>query len=275
MNMQNKKGKVYLVGAGPGDPELLTLKACRILKKCDVVIYDALLNADILDIVPQNAEKIFIGPSRHECRIPQEEVEKIMIQKASQGLCVVRLKGGDPFVFGRGGEEAEMLIAAGIHWEVVPGVSSGIAAPAYASIPLTHRDCASSVTFITGHECITNPKIEWNKIRYASNTLVIFMGASNIKKIVDQLQESNYPPDTPIAVIESGTTPKQRVRTGTFATIEDQVTSDPIKTPALIIIGDVVKYRKKLNEFLSFEKTEFGTLYEEVTGITDQMTTER
>jgi uroporphyrin-III C-methyltransferase len=250
MTKGNKKGKVYLMGAGPGDPGLLTMKAYQILKKCDVVIYDALLNPDIVDYASTTAEKIFIGPSRHESRISQEDVEKLMIQKARQGLAVVRLKGGDPFVFGRGGEEAEVLTEAGINWEVVPGISSGMAGPAYAGIPLTHRDCASSVTFITGHDSVNKPPIEWDKIRQTFNTLVIYMGASNTEKIVSQLLQSNYLPQTPVAIIESGTTPQQRVRTGTLNDIVDIVKADPIQTPALIVIGEVVKYNEKLSPFL-------------------------
>jgi siroheme synthase len=167
-------------------------------------------------------------------------------------------------MFGRGGEEAEALSEAGIYWEVIPGVSSGIAAPAYAGIPLTHRDCASSVTFITGHDSANKPKVEWNKIQYAFNTLVIFMGATNIKEIIDQLLQSNYLPETPIAIIESGTTPKQKIRTGTLNDIIDTVKTDPIKTPALIVIGDVVKYRKRSATHLSFDSGDFGFRNDEV-----------
>jgi uroporphyrin-III C-methyltransferase len=250
--MKEKKtsGKVYLVGAGPGDPGLLTIKAYKVLKACDVVIYDALMNPAILEWVSPEAEKIFIGPSRHTSRLDQKKVEQLMIRKASQGCCVVRLKGGDPFIFGRGGEEAEVLTAAGIKWDVIPGISSGQAAPAYAGIPLTHRDCASSVTFITGHESKDKSIIEWDKLRYSFNTLVIFMGATRINYIVEQLQKSNYKPKTPIAVIESGTYPNQRVRTGTLSNIVNKITDDPIKTPALIVVGEVVKYRKKLVKYL-------------------------
>ena len=165
MSENKTKGKVYLVGAGPGDPELLTIKASKILQQCDIVIYDALMNPIILDHVPESADKIFIGKSRHQSRISQEDVEKLMVEKANEGNLVVRLKGGDPFVFGRGGEEAETLTKAGIEWDVIPGVPSGIAAPAYAAIPLTHRDCSDSVTFITGHEGTGKPEIDWSKIK--------------------------------------------------------------------------------------------------------------
>ena len=246
MKKQEKSGKVYLVGAGPGDPGLFTLKGYKIVKSCDVVIYDALLNPEILKYVSTHAEKIFIGPSRQKGRIDQKRVERIMIQKASEGMSVVRLKGGDPFMFGRGGEEAEALTEAGINWEVVPGISSGLAVPAYAGIPLTHRDCSSSVTFITGHESLNKSRIEWDKIRHTFNTLVIFMGITKMKEIINQLLKSNYEGTIPIAIIESGTTRNQRVRTGTLGDILEHLHEEPIKTPALIVIGEVVKYRNKL-----------------------------
>ena len=258
MKENKSTGKVFLVGAGPGDPGLLTLKAYSILQKCDVVIYDALLSKEIVNYAPAHSEKIFIGESRHQSRISQEEVERMMVDKAKEGKLVVRLKGGDPFMFGRGGEEAETLTGAGIYWEVIPGVSSGIAAPAYAAIPLTHRDCASSVIFITGHDAAGKPKIEWKIIQKAFNTLVIFMGVTNLKEIVTHLLQSNYLPDDLIAIIESGTTTKQKVRTGTLGTIIDLIADDPIETPALIIIGDVVGYREKLRQYLSFDPSDLG-----------------
>lgn len=249
MNKNKSTGKVYLVGAGPGDPGLLTLKAYHILKNCDVIIYDALMNSEILEIVPSETEKIFIGKSRHQNRISQREVEQLMVQKAKDGKCVVRLKGGDPFVFGRGGEEVEALTEAGIEWDVIPGVPSGIAAPAYAGIPLTHRDCCDSVTFMTGHEGTGKSKIEWNKLKQYKNTLVIFMGIGNLEEIVNQLLQSNYQNNTPIAIIESGTTQKQKIRTSTLKEIIENTKVDPVETPALIVIGDTVKYREKMNQF--------------------------
>ena len=258
MEEKQTVGKVYLVGAGPGDPGLLTIKAYNLLKKCDIVIYDALLNEEIIKYVPDYTEKVYIGKSRHHNRISQGDVEKMMVEKAKEGKTVVRLKGGDPFMFGRGGEEAETLTDAGIQWEVIPGVSSGIAAPAYAAIPLTHRDSASSVTFITGHDSSNKPKVEWDKIRKTYNTLVIYMGVENIGEIVKQLLKSNYLPGTLVAIIESGTTAKQRIRTGTLGMITDLISTDPIETPALIVIGDVVKYREKLITYLSFSPPDLG-----------------
>lgn len=258
MKETRTSGKVYLVGAGPGDPGLLTLKAYTILKNCDIVIYDALINEEIIKYIPDHTEKVFIGRSRHHSRLSQDEVEKMLVEKAKEDKIVVRLKGGDPFMFGRGGEEAETLTEKGIPWEVVPGVSSGIAATAYAAIPLTHRDCASSVTFITGHDASNKPKVEWDKIRKAFNTLVIYMGITNIKAIVKDLLQSDYLPDTPIAIIESGTTAKQKIRTGTLGTVTNLVETDPIETPALIVIGEVVKYREKLTPYLSFSPADLG-----------------
>jgi uroporphyrin-III C-methyltransferase len=260
--MEKKPGKVYLVGAGPGDPGLLTIKAYKALKKCDVVIYDALVNPEILEYISPEAERVFIGPSRHKSRITQREIELLMIEKAQQGNCVVRLKGGDPFMFGRGGEEAEAISEAGIAWEIVPGISSGIAVPACAGIPLTHRDCASSVGFITGHQCLNKATIQWDKLRYALNTLVIFMGVCKFKEIISKLLDSGYEPATPIAIIESGTTANQRVRTGTLGDIIDTVSGDPIQTPALTIVGEVVSYRDKLIKCLAKDSFDYVTIKE-------------
>jgi len=243
-----EKGKIYLVGAGPGDPDLLTLKALNVIKNCDVIIYDALMNPEILKHAPDQVEKIFIGKSRHTERMTQREVEELMINKAKEGLDVVRLKGGDPFVFGRGGEEAEITIEAGLDWEVVPGISSGVAVPAYAGIPLTHRDCASYVTFITGHESNEDAKVEWEKIRSAYHTLVIFMGITKLPDTVSKLLSGDYKPETPIAIIESGTTSKQNVRVSTLGEITTDIEKTPVKTPALVVIGEVVNYREKLGK---------------------------
>jgi len=244
--MKDKKGIIYLVGAGPGDPELLTIKAVNALKNCDVIIYDALMNPEILSYAPESAERIFIGKSRHTARFSQLEVEEMMVSKAKEGLRVVRLKGGDPFVFGRGGEEAKFIKEAGLVWEVIPGISSGIAAPAYAGIPITHRDCASYVSFFTGHECTEDSKIEWEKIRSAYHTLVIFMGITKLPDTVSRLLNGDFKAETPIAIIESGTTDKQNVRVSVLGNIIAEIEKIPVKTPALVVIGEVVNYREKL-----------------------------
>lgn len=243
----NHNGKVYLIGGGPGDPELLTIKAVKVLNTCNTVIYDALINSQILQFARPEAEIVFIGKSRSAHRLSQEEVERLMIVLASQGKIVARLKGGDPFIFGRGGEEAEALSAAGIDWEVVPGISAAQAVPAYAGIPLTHRDYASNAAFITGHECANkNSRLNWHQLATAIDTLVIFMGVKNLPQIVAKLTGAGRSSSTPIAIIENGTRPDQRIRVATLATILRKIQTDPVQTPALIIIGDVVNLRKKL-----------------------------
>ncbi|MBI3948886.1 MAG: uroporphyrinogen-III C-methyltransferase [Acidobacteria bacterium] len=248
MNNQLQYGKVYLVGAGPGDPGLLTLKGCQALKGCNVVIYDALINPVLVEYAPLEAERIFLGRTHDSNRITQTEIHRLMIERARQGKVVVRLKGGDPFIFGRGGEEALALAEAGVEWEVVPGVSAGYAVPAYAGIPLTHRAYASSVAFVTGHECDNKSSpVAWDKIATAVDTLVIFMGAKNLPRIVAALLEAGRAPSTPIAVVERGTTYDQRVRVATLETIVDTLAEAPIGTPALIIIGEVVSLSDQLS----------------------------
>ncbi len=238
-------GKVYLVGAGPGDPELITLKGYEILKKSDVIIFDGLVNQELLRYTSKDSIKIFIGESRHENRITQDEVNNLMIFYASQNKIIVRLKGGDPFIFGRGGEEAIALNNAGIEWEVIPGISSGIAAPAYAGIPLTHRGVSSSVAFITGHGCGSKDKlVDIKKIASSVDTLVIFMGIGKLSIIVNELLNNGIPESTPVAIIEKGTCSDQRILIGTLENILNL--SVDIKYPALIIIGEVVKLREEM-----------------------------
>jgi uroporphyrinogen III methyltransferase/synthase len=241
-------GKVYLVGAGPGDPGLLTVKGCEVLRSCDVVIYDALANPVLVQYAPPEAERIFVGRTHSQERITQAEIHRLMIERARQGKVVVRLKGGDPFIFGRGGEEALALAEAGIEWEVVPGVSSGHAVPAYAGIPLTHRGAASSVALVTGHECADkHSRVAWEKLAIAVDTLVIFMGAKNLPRIVTTLLEAGRAPSTPMAIIEWGTYADQRVRVATLGTVFNTLTEAPVEPPALIIIGDVVSLSGQLS----------------------------
>jgi len=241
----NSTGKVYLVGAGPGDPGLITLKGYNLLQKCDVIIYDALVNEELLQFIPNTSIKIFIGESRHESRFTQDEVNDLMVLYASQNKIVVRLKGGDPFIFGRGGEEAIALNNAGIEWEVIPGISSGIAAPAYAGIPLTHRGVSSSVAFITGHECGSkNKPVDIKKIAASVDTLVIFMGLQKLPEIVDKLLEAGLALSTTIALVENGTNKNQKIITGRLENI--LLLSKEITSPALIIVGEVVKLREVL-----------------------------
>jgi uroporphyrin-III C-methyltransferase len=248
MNSQHPRGKVYLVGAGPGDPGLLTLKGGEALKGCDVVIYDALIAPALVQYAPAEAERIFIGPTHDPTRITQTEIYRLMIGRARQGKVVVRLKGGDPFIFGRGAEEAVALSEAGVPWEVVPGVSSGHAVPACAGIPLTHRAYASSVAFVTGHECDGKlSPVAWHKLATAVDTLVIFMGAKNLPRLVATLLEAGRAPSTPVAVIEGGASPDQRVRVATLGTILDTLADAPVETPALTVVGEVVSLRERLS----------------------------
>ncbi|MBI3015267.1 MAG: uroporphyrinogen-III C-methyltransferase [Candidatus Tectomicrobia bacterium] len=247
----NGTGKVFLVGAGPGDPDLLTLKGKRCLEVADVVVYDALVDKGLLDFCRPGARRIYAGKRDGYHSRPQEEINEILIREARAGRTVVRLKGGDPFIFGRGGEEAQALAEAGIPFEVVPGVSAGIAAPAYAGIPLTHRDFTPEVTFLTGHESSQREvsAIQWDRHARGSGTLVIFMGLHNLRKITDALMEYGRSPACPVAVIQCGTTARQITVVGTLAEIAEQVEAAGLEPPALIVVGEVVRLREILQWF--------------------------
>ncbi len=246
--MTNNYGKVYLVGSGPGDPELLTMKARRLIDTADVVIYDQLPGKAILDSIPQNTEKIDAGKFAGDHRLSQWETNELIIKKAKEGKMVVRLKGGDPYMFGRGGEEAEVLVEAGVEFEVVPGITSAIAAPAYAGIPVTHRDHASMVTFITGHEDPTKDEtaLDWETLARFDGTIVIFMGVKMLGRNTEKLLKFGKDPNTPVALIERGTRPDQRVTIGTLETIADIAKEQGVKAPAITLIGDVVKLHEIL-----------------------------
>ena len=235
-------GKVYLVGAGPGDPGLFTLKGKGLLECADVVVYDALVSAAILQMINPQAEKLDAGKRRGRHSLSQDEITQLLINKAQSNAVVVRLKGGDPFVFGRGGEEMADLIKAEIAVEVVPGVTSGIAAPAYAGIPLTHRDYSSSVTFVTGHEGAGKyrPIVQWSAIAHGSETIVVYMGIHNLPYIIEQLQLAGLSVDTPIALVRWGTRIEQEELIGTLATIVKQVEIAQFSAPAIAVIGEVV-----------------------------------
>ncbi|NEQ70700.1 MAG: uroporphyrinogen-III C-methyltransferase [Symploca sp. SIO2D2] len=249
MNQLKCLGKVYLVGAGPGDPGLLTLKGKVLLECADVVVYDALVSPQILAMISPHAEKIHAGKRRGRHSLLQEQTTQLLIQQAHTHAVVVRLKGGDPFVFGRGGEEMEDLVKAGVPVEVVPGVTSGIAAPAYAGIPLTHREYSSSVTFVTGHEMVGKyrPTVNWEAIAQGSETIVIYMGVHNLPNIVQQLTIAGRSPQTPVALIRWGTRPEQEQLIGTLATIIEQVEETGFEAPAIAVIGAVVNQHDKLN----------------------------
>lgn len=244
------KGKVFLVGAGPGDPLLLTLKAVETLKAADVVIYDRLVNEEILKWTPETAEKIYVGKSAGKHELPQEKINELLVAKALEGKKVVRLKGGDPFLFGRGGEEAEALAEKHIDFEVVPGITSAIAAPAYAGIPLTHRDYASSIAIVTGHRAEKGGKIvKWAELARAADTIVILMGVELLKFTVAKLMEGGLDPETPVAIIEQGTTAQQRSVVGKLGTIARLAKERGVKPPAVIVVGSVATLGEKLSWF--------------------------
>lgn len=246
-----KKGTVYLVGAGPGDSGLITVKGLERLKSADVVVYDHLLDESLLDIAPPGAERIYVGKSAGRHALKQDDINRLLVQKSLEGKRVVRLKGGDPFVFGRGGEEAEFLVENGVDFEVVPGVTSAVAVPAYAGIPVTHRGLASSFAVITGHE---NPakeesSINWEHLANAVDTLVFLMGRENLPKIVAKLAECGKAADTPVALIREGTRSGQETVTGTLADIAAKVEEKGVKPPVVIVVGKVAALRDRLRWF--------------------------
>jgi uroporphyrin-III C-methyltransferase len=244
------RGKVFLVGAGPGDYKLLTIKAFELLKEADVVIYDRLVSKSILKLVPKSAEKIYVGKSSKKHALPQEKITELLIEKALDGKKVVRLKGGDPFLFGRGGEEAEALAENNIDFEVVPGVTSAMAAAAYAGIPLTHRNYASSVAIVTGHRAgNTERSVNWAEIAGSVDTIVILMGVGELESIANQLVEGGLNPNTPVALIEWGTLKQQRSITGKIGTIAKEAEKKNVKPPSVIVIGEVVNLGRKLSWF--------------------------
>ncbi len=249
-------GKVYLVGAGPGDPGLMTIKGKDLLACADVVIYDALVSIEVLDMINPAAEQINAGKRMGRHSLLQEATTELLIEKAANHAVVVRLKGGDPFIFGRGGEEMAELVAAGIPVEVVPGITSGIAAAAYAGIPLTHRLYSSSVTFVTGHESAGKykPQVNWPAIAHGAETIVIYMGIHNLPYIVEQLTVAGLSLDTPIALIRWGTRPEQEELIAELGTIVAQVTEKGFLAPAIAVIGAVVKMHGILSDSVQEKK---------------------
>lgn len=240
------KGEVYLVGAGPGDPELLTLKALRLMQQADVVIYDRLVSAPILELCRRDAIKIYVGKARSNHSVPQDGINALLVEYAQQGKRVCRLKGGDPFIFGRGGEEIQELFQAGVPFQVVPGITAASGCSAYAGIPLTHRDYAQSVRFLTGHLKEGSPELPWNELVYENQTLVLYMGLVGLERICEQLIAHGQRPDMPVALISKGTTPEQKVVVGSLADIASKVTEHQIHAPTLTIIGEVVRLREQL-----------------------------
>ncbi|KMY54313.1 uroporphyrin-III methyltransferase [Bacillus sp. FJAT-27231] len=246
-------GKVFLVGAGPGDPKLITVKGMECLQKADVIVYDRLVNKELLAYAKPGAELIFCGklPGKHA--LIQEQINQLLVEKAEQGLIVVRLKGGDPCVFGRVGEEAEELAISGIPFEIVPGITAGIAAPAYAGIPITHRDHASSFAIVTAHgrEQKGEDHINWQALAQGIDTIAFYMGVGNLSHICTQLIRHGKKPSTPAALIEWGTTAEQRTITGELSLLEQKAKEHHITNPAIVLIGEVVQLREKISWFES------------------------
>ena len=251
--LDSKNGRVFLVGAGPGDAKLLTLRGKECLEQADVVLYDHLANPELLKFVPSHAERIYVGRKGRGAYRDQAEIHALLITKAHEGKCVVRLKGGDPFVFGRGGEEAEAVADAGILFEVVPGVTAAVAVPAYAGIPITHRTLASTVAFVTGHEDPgkSSSAMEWPRLASAEGTLVFLMGMKNLPRIVDRLIQEGKSATTPVALIRWGTYARQQTVVGTLSDIVAKASKADMSPPTVIVVGEVVRLRDQLNWYES------------------------
>ena len=240
--------RIYLVGAGPGDPDLLTVKALRLLQQADTVIYDRLISREILQLIPEKADRIYVGKAACHHTLSQAEINTLLVEQADARKTIIRLKGGDPYIFGRGGEEALALVRAGLDFDIVPGITAGQACAAYAGIPLTHRGLASGVRFITGHRRNSDELIiDTGTLGDHDQTLVVYMGLANLGLIVDKLQGAGRGPDTPAAIIEHGTTPRQRNLVTTIGQLEATAAANEVSSPALLIIGEVVALAGELN----------------------------
>lgn len=245
----SQQGIVYLVGAGPGDPELLTLKAARLLTTSDVVVYDNLVSAGVLSLISNSAERVYVGKQTNRHTLPQAEINQLLVTLAQQGKKVVRLKGGDPFIFGRGGEELEILADHGIAFEVVPGITAASGVSCYAGIPLTHRDYAQSCVFTTGHLKDGTLDLDWPALARPNQTVVIYMGLGALNEIAQQLIQHGAPARMPAAIVEKGTTQAQRVIAGTLETLPYLVRNVGLESPSLIIVGEVVALRQRIQWF--------------------------
>ncbi|GAB4213631.1 MAG: hypothetical protein Fur007_08260 [Rhodoferax sp.] len=239
-------GHVYLVGAGPGDPDLLTLRAVRLLQQADAVVYDNLVSPGVLEFLPPHAERIYAGKRRNEHTLRQEQINALLVKLAREGKRVVRLKGGDPFIFGRGGEEMQQLAASGVPFEVVPGVTAACGVSSYAGIPLTHRDHAQSCLFVTGHLKDGTADLDWPSLVHKNQTVVIYMGLNGLPDIARQLVAHGASPDLPVAVVQDGSLPTQTVVTGTLSDIYAKVQAAGLRSPCLTLIGTVVRLHDEL-----------------------------
>ncbi len=242
-------GEVFLVGTGPGDPELLTVKAARLIREAEVVLYDNLVSEEIMALVPAGAERIYVGKRRSDHAMRQEHINELLVNLARKGRRVLRLKAGDPFVFGRGGEEIETLGASGVRFEVVPGITAALGAASYAGIPLTHRDYAQSCVFVTGNTQDGELNVDWAAIVRPRQTVVIYMGFQNLDELCRELVSHGLPPTTPAAMVQQATTSSQRVVTADLATLADRAREAGLKPPTLIIVGEVVRLRDRLEWF--------------------------
>lgn len=244
-------GEVYLIGGGPGDPDLLTFRALRLMQQADVIVYDRLISKEVLELTRRDAHRIYVGKERDNHSVPQDQINQLLVDLAKEGKRVCRLKGGDPFVFGRGGEEIETLTANGVNFQVVPGITAALGSSAYAGIPLTHRDYSQSVVFVTGHLKDGSMNLNWKGLAQPNQTIVFYMGLKGLPVICEKLMEHGLPADLPIALVQQATTPRQRVFTGTLASMPALIASEEVKPPTLIIVGNVVKLHEKLTWYRS------------------------